>query len=221
MSEHLVLTGVTGAIGLPLAARLLSRPTLERLTAIVRSPADAATLPAFLKSLNPAADTTKLRLVIGDVTHARLGLPQCITGPPVTSVIHGAAFTKFKNSGQQWEQVNVKGTSEVLRWRETNCPDAHLIYFSTLCAAGKTVGPIPEAPLEEPEGFVNGYEASKWHAEQIVQGARGPVAILRLATVVGSQSDGSLRRVGAFHNVLRWVYRGLLPLIPGDSTDVG
>ena len=148
---------------------------------------------------------------------AGLGLTQCISGPPVTSVIHGAAFTKFKNSGQQWEQVNVKGTSEVLRWRETNCPDARLIYFSTLCAAGKTVGPIPEAPLEEPEGFVNGYEASKWQAEQIVQGARGPVAILRLATVIGSQSDGSLRRVGAFHNVLRWVYRGLLPLIPGDS----
>ena len=37
MSEHIVLTGATGAIGLPLAARLLSRPTLERLTAIVRS----------------------------------------------------------------------------------------------------------------------------------------------------------------------------------------
>ena len=52
MSEHLVLTGATGAIGLPLAARLLSRPTLERLTAIVRSSADAATLPAILKSLN-------------------------------------------------------------------------------------------------------------------------------------------------------------------------
>ena len=76
---------------------------------------------------------------------------------------------------------------------------------------------IPEAPLEKPEGFVNGYEASKWRAEQIVQDATGPVAILRLATVVGSQSDGSLQRVGAFHNVLRWVYRGLLPLIPGDS----
>ena len=76
---------------------------------------------------------------------------------------------------------------------------------------------IPEAPLEEPEGFVNGYEASKWHSEQIVQRAGGPLAILRLATVVGSQSDGSFQRVGALHNVLRWVYRGLLPLVPGDT----
>ena len=81
----------------------------------------------------------------------------------------------------------MKGTSEVLRWREVNCPDARLIYFSTLCAAGTTTGPIHEAPLEKPEVFVNGYEASKWRAEQIVQGAHGPVAILRLATVVGSQ----------------------------------
>jgi Male sterility protein. len=100
---------------------------------------------------------------------------------------------------------------------ETNCPDAYLVYLSTLCAAGKAIGPIPEGPLEKPEGFVNGYETSKWHAEQIVQGAGGPIAILRLATVAGSQSDGSLQRVGAFQYVLRWVYRGLLPLVPGDT----
>ena len=217
MSEHIVLTGATGAIGLPLAARLLSRPSLEQLTAIVRSSSDAAALPAILKSLNPAADITRLVVALGDVTHAGMGLMERIDGPPVASVIHGAAFTKFRDSGSQWEQVNVTGTREVLRWRETNCPDAHLIYLSTLCAAGKTIGQIPEASLEKPEGFVNGYQASKWRAEQIVQDATGPVAILRLATVVGSQSDGSLRRVGAFHNVLRWVYRGLVPLIPGDS----
>ena len=217
MSEHIVLTGATGAIGLPLAARLLSRPSLERLTAIVRSSSDAAALPAILKSLNPAADITRLVVALGDVTHAGMGLTERIDGPPIASVIHSAAFTKFKDSGSQWEQVNVTGTREVLRWRETNCPDARLIYLSTLCAAGKTIGQIPEASLEKPEGFVNGYEASKWRAEQIVQDATGPVAILRLATVVGSQCDGSLRRVGAFHNVLRWVYRGLLPLIPGDS----
>ena len=60
MSEHVVLTGATGAIGLPLAASLLCRPTLERLTAIVRAANDAASLSAILKSLNPAADTTKL-----------------------------------------------------------------------------------------------------------------------------------------------------------------
>lgn len=217
MSEHIVLTGATGAIGLPITARLLSRPSVERLTAIVRATADAATLPILLKSLNPAADITKLRVVIGDIAQAGIGLTRRIDGPPVTSVIHGAAFTKFKENGQQWEQVNVKGTGEVLRWRETNYPDARLIYLSTLCVAGKTIGPIPEAPLEKPAGFVNGYEASKWRAEQIVQSACGPVAIMRLATVVGSQSDGSLRRVGAFHNVLRWVYRGLLPLIPGHA----
>ena len=113
----------------PLAARLLCRPSLERLTAIVRSSSDAATLPAILKRINPAADITKLRVVIGDVTHAGLGLTQQIDGPPITSVIHGAAFTKFRDSGSQWEEVNVNGTREVLRWRETNCPDARLIYF--------------------------------------------------------------------------------------------
>jgi nucleoside-diphosphate-sugar epimerase len=217
MSEHVLLTGATGAIGLPLAARLLSRPRLQRLTAIVRSSTDNTMLSTILKALNPTANIAKLKIVVGDVTCADLAITQRIDGPPITSVIHAAAFTRFRDSGGQWEEVNVKGTSEVLHWRETNCSDACLIYLSTLCAAGKSVGAIPEAPLEEPEGFVNGYEASKWHAEQIVQGASGPVAILRLATVVGSQRDGSLQRIGAFHNVLRWVYRGLLPLIPGHA----
>ena len=155
MSEHIILTGATGAIGVPLTGRLLCRPSLERLTVIVRSATDAATLPTILTSLNPAVDITKLRVVIGDVTHAGLGLAQQIKGPPITSVIHGAAFTRFRDSGSQWQEVNVKGTSEVLRWREINCPDARLIYLSTLCAAGKAIGPIAEAPLASPEGFVN------------------------------------------------------------------
>ena len=173
-----------------LCGALLSRPSLERLTALVRAPSDAATLPAILNRVNPARDMAKLRVIIGDVTHAGLGLTQQIGRRPITSVIHGAAFTKFRDSGGQWEQVNVTGH------RETNCPDAPPDLSSTLCPAGKTIGSIPEAPLEKPEGFVNGYEASKWHSEQLVQEARGAVAIVRLATVVGSQSDGSLRRVG-------------------------
>ena len=217
MSEHIVLTGATGAIGVPLAGCLLCRPSLERLTVIVRATSNAAALAAVLKRIDLASDIIKLTVVIGDVTHGGLGLTPQIKGPPITSVIHGAAFTRFRDSASQWEEVNVKGTCEVLRWRETNCPDARLIYLSTLCAAGKCIGPIAEASLQGPKGFVNGYEASKWHAEQIVERAGGPIAILRLATVVGSQRDGSLRRVGAFHNVLRWVYRGLLPLIPGET----
>lgn len=217
MSEHIFLTGITGAIGLPLAARLLSRPSLGRLTAIVRSPSDRESLPALLKTLDPAAHVEKLKLVPGDISQPGLGLTNPVNGSPVSSVIHSAAFTKFRDLEDGWTKVNVDGTQEVLRWRSGHCPGAPLIHFSTLCAAGKTTGEIPEAPLKRPADFVNGYEVSKWEAEQLVQEAEGPVKILRLATVVGNQKDGGLRRVGAFHHVLRWVYHGLLPLIPGDN----
>jgi Putative dehydrogenase domain of multifunctional non-ribosomal peptide synthetases and related enzymes len=117
MSEHIFLTGATGAIGLPLAARLLSRPSLKRLTALVRVPSDAATLPAILNRINPAADVTKLKVIIGDVTLTGLSLTQQIGGPPITTVVHGAAFTKFRDTRSQWQEVNVTGTREVLRWR--------------------------------------------------------------------------------------------------------
>ena len=35
-------------------------------------------------------------------------ITQRIDGPPITSVIRAAAFTRFRDSGGQWEEVNVR-----------------------------------------------------------------------------------------------------------------
>ena len=99
MSEHIFLTGATGAIGLPLAARRLCRPALERLTVIARVANTAATLPTILKRIDRASDITKLRVVIGDITQVGIGLAQRVDQRPITAVIHGAAFTKFRDPG--------------------------------------------------------------------------------------------------------------------------
>jgi len=218
MSEHILFTGLTGAIGQPLAAKLLARPELCQLTAVVRSPADIEAISGALTRIQPNANLAKLKIVPGDLEEPKLGLKSAARNHlPVTGIIHSGAVTKFKAAEGQWARVNVDGTRSLLDWREANCPQSRFIHLSTLCAAGKSMGLIPEQPLQRPVGFVNGYEASKWEAEQLVQSAGGDRAIVRLATVVGSHKDGSLGRIGAFHHVLRWVYHGLLPLIPGDQ----
>jgi nucleoside-diphosphate-sugar epimerase len=62
---------------------------------------------------------------------------------------------------------------------------------------------------------VNAYEQSKWEAERLVLASNLPVEIVRLAIVAGSERDGSVRRPGALHHALYWLYKGLIPMIPG------
>jgi len=211
MSEHVFLTGATGALGQPLAERLLARPRLSCLTVLVRDSRQVGSLARL------ASGSKKLRILVGDVTKPGLGAGAFASDPPVTAVIHSAAHTKFRAPEGLWNEVNVEGVRQVLAWREACCPDARFVQLSTLCAAGKLTGRITECGLSEPPGFVNGYESSKWQAEQLVGAAPGVVAIVRLATVIGNLAEGRLQRVGAFHHVLRWIFRGLLPLVPGDE----
>jgi nucleoside-diphosphate-sugar epimerase len=74
----------------------------------------------------------------------------------------------------------------------------------------------PEAPLTKAPRFVNAYEQSKWEAEQVVFASALPVEIARLSIVAGSERDGSVRRPGALHHTLYWLYKGLIPMLPGQ-----
>ena len=77
------------------------------------------------------------------------------------------------------------------------------------CVAGANEGLIDEEPILQRPTFVNAYEASKWDAERRVLAQNRSWDIVRAGTVIGSEVDGSVPRLGAIHRVLEWVYRGL------------
>src|SRR4029450_5826147 len=61
----------------------------------------------------------------------------------------------------------------------------------------------------------------KWEEEQVVADSCLPARIARLTTCVGSHDTGYVHRLGALHHLLRWMSRGLVPMIPGtESTPV-
>jgi nucleoside-diphosphate-sugar epimerase len=136
-------------------------------------------------------------------------------------VIHCAASTAFRAPLADLRATNVEGTQRLLEW-SAGC--AHLrrwIHVSTVCIAGDRTGRIDEAPIAEPPGFTNPYEQSKWEAEQVVLASGLPVEIVRVSTVVGREEDGTVRRLGALHHLVHWLWRGLVPMVPGDvSTPV-
>ena len=61
---------------------------------------------------------------------------------------------------------------------------------------------------------MNSYEQTKWDAEWLAAASALPVRIARLSTCLGGERTGYVHRFGAIHQSLRWLVRGLVPMLP-------
>jgi len=191
----ILLTGFTGNLGPEIARQLAPNQVL----ALVR---DASAAPA----------ASGVELVEGTLEN----LPNNIA-PSVEAIVHAAAFTAFNADPARLRRVNVEGTARLLEFARA-CPRLQrIIHLSTTCVCGDRTGLIPEAPLIERPHFINAYEESKWEAEQVVLASGLPAEIIRLSIVAGSECDGAVRRTGALHHTLFWLYKGLIPIMPGRA----
>ena len=134
----------------------------------------------------------------------------------VEVIIHAAADTRFNASYEALRRTNVIGTENVLRFAGRCSRLRKFVHLSTTCVAGKRVGIIHEEPLTCGE-FVNAYERTKHEAEHLVLESKLPTQIVRLATVLGSEADGTIPRWGAAHMTLYFLYRGLIAMVPGHK----
>lgn len=185
----ILLTGCTGNIGYE-AARQLNG---HRVLALVRDPSAEISLPNVK--------------VIHDLDQAR----DCEV------IIHSAANTAFRAPLEELRASNVALTQRLLDFAK-DCPRLRrFVHVSTACVCGKDGGTVPESMLPRPTGFVNNYEQSKWEAEQTVHESGLPASIVRLSIVAGSEVDGHVRRRGALHHTLFWLWKGLIPMMPGTS----
>jgi nucleoside-diphosphate-sugar epimerase len=189
----ILLTGYTGNVGVEIARQLAA----HRVLALVRDGKSA-----------PRVEGVKL--IEGSLECLPAGLQD-----EVEIIVHSAAAVAFKRPLEELRRTNVEGTAALLAFAR-GCPRlARFIHISTVCVYGDRTLWAPEAPVIEAPNFVNPYEQSKWEAEQVVLGSDLPVEIVRLAIVAGSERDGSVRRPGALHHALYWLYKGLIPMIPG------
>ena len=195
----ILVTGATGAIGGPLLAELLAQN--HRVTAVVRG-------RSMLDD--------RVALVQADVTDPALA-NATIDPRDIEIVIHAAADTRFRAPRDEQERVNVTGTQHMLAWARQFPRLRRFVLVSTTCVAGTRTGSIPENLSATQPEFVSFYEATKWHAEQLVAASSLPSIIVRLSTAIGSECDGRIARRGAIHQALRWLHRGLVSMLPGTE----
>lgn len=197
----LLLTGATGAVGRPLLAALLAADRWH-IHVLARDPADVPPDPALIVHR-------------GDLADPAWSLSSL---PAVDIVLHAAANTNFRAPALTLDAINHQGTARLLAWAGALPRAPRFLHLSTCCVAGTLTGDIPEKPLLSPPAFVNAYEQSKWRAEQCVLASPLAPEIVRLSTVAGDEAHGTLARPGALQAAFRWFRRGLLPLVPGDTT---
>jgi nucleoside-diphosphate-sugar epimerase len=190
---NILLTGYTGNLGPEIARRLAG----HRVLALVREPTKAPRIP-------------EVELVPGSLE----SLPLQLAGE-VNVIVHAAACTSFRLPQETLHNVNVEGTRRLLEFAR-RCPKLQrFVHLSTTCVCGDREGIVAEARIGETPAFVNFYERSKWEAEALVLDSGLPIKIARLSIVAGSESDGLVRRTGALHHTLYWLFKGLIPMMPG------
>ena len=213
-SDGVLLTGVTGFVGMELLVRYLER-TDRRVYALVRGEDGheaAARVEHTLLSLfgadHPYAD--RVVAVRGDITRPGLGLRGYgdELAERVSEIVHGAASISFELGLEASRAINVEGTRRVLEFGE-RCHQRgglrRLSYISTAYVAGEHVGRFSEDELEVGQSFRNAYEQSKFEAERLVARARSriPITVLRPSIVVGERDSGWT----SSFNVLYWPLR--------------
>ncbi|HEX2103152.1 MAG TPA: SDR family oxidoreductase [Solirubrobacteraceae bacterium] len=216
-----LLTGVTGFVGMEVLARYLER-SARHVVALVRAEDDAhaeARLRATIDAACGDADAHAGRVtaIAGDLTAPRLGLGRRweALAARVGAIVHGAASVAFDLPLRESRVINVEGTRRMLDFARA-CPQLErFTYVSTAYVAGDRRGTVYEDDVE-PGPFRNAYERSKHEAEQLVAAARDEMdtTIVRPSIVVGDHRTGWTAAFNVLYAPLRAFAAGVIPVVP-------
>lgn len=220
-----LVTGATGSLGPWVLGRLLRRA--DAVIALVRThgnpPAQRRrALTRAVEEADPEAPLARLAVVPGDLARSDAGLASRDRRrliAEVTHVLHLAADTRFSLPLSEARAGNLDTTLAMLKLAADLRRLEAMGFASTLYVAGTRSGEILESDLAETT-FVNAYEQAKFEAERGLRARMEdlPIAVFRIATLLGSADTGVVPKPTAIHHMLRLYHRGLVPMVPGDPS---
>ena len=139
-----------------------------------------------------------ITVIEGDLSQEFLGLEPAQYQELVEKtdhVLHCAASTSFSPDveKEQWKS-NVEGTENLVRFALKCGSATGFHYVSTAYVAGDRDETAYEDELDKGQGFYNGYERSKFHAEKMLQEYRDEkglnLTVYRPSIIVGDSNTG-------------------------------
>lgn len=231
-SEHILITGITGNVGLEILRWFATHRPDARISCVIRASSSHELVLRWHRLISLAQLSTprshhflaRAEPIPGDITKPCLGLTECAyrLSKTVTHIIHAAANVEFLAPLSVSREINLNGTQNVLDFAARCARLDRMAHLSSVFIAGKRTGLIFEEELEHAAGFVSTYEQTKYEAELLVRQRmlQLPIAVYRMALLPGRAADGYVHESGGFHQALRFMYEGILSKLPGSSNSV-
>jgi len=218
-ARKILITGAGGHIGKLLTRALLSPEAAQENELILWLHAESHDQFAAKKELleSGLAKSAGVEYAAGDISQEAAF--DTVDRRSIDTIVHLASQTKFNLPKNLAQCVNVEGASRLLRFAE-GCPNLqNIVFVSSIYASGLGAGLVPEARVPKCQ-FANNYEWSKWQAEETLLNDHHklPWQMVRLATVIADDNEGTVSQQNVFHHTLKLFYYGLLSLVPGHPS---
>jgi len=210
------LTGATGFLGTVLLRDLLLKG--HTVTALVRTRHGTTVrhyLSDRLSGYDPELPLDKylgktLHVVSGDVSHKNFGLnakEYLHYANSADILIHNAATTVLDTNWKIYEQINIGGTREAIKFA-SGTRQKSIVQISSAYVAGNRTDTVYEDQLDLAVGFRNNYERSKAISESDVRNAGATEGlrfmILRPSIIIGDSKTG---RMSEDHHLFNFLLR--------------
>jgi dephospho-CoA kinase len=142
----------------------------------------------------------RAEVLVGDICDMDVGLSSTeyrALSKELTWIHHLAGIYFMGIDDATARRVNVGGTRTVIELARDAARLERVVHWSTAMVSGNRRGTIYEEDLEAGQRFHNGYERTKFEAEQIVRNAMRqlPITVIRPATIVGDSRTGDIDKL--------------------------
>jgi dephospho-CoA kinase len=142
----------------------------------------------------------RAEILVGDVCDMDLGLSSTeyhALTRELTWIHHLAGIYFMGVDVETARRVNVGGTRNVLELARDAARLERLVHWSTAMVSGNRAGTVYEEDLDAGQKFHNGYERTKYEAEQLVRAAMRqlPITVVRPGVIVGDSTTGEIDKL--------------------------
>ena len=191
-----LITGFPAFTARRMIEKLLAESSQQKLYVLARD----KFAPDAEQLLERLGARDRAEVLVGDVCDMDLGLSSVeyrALSRELTWIHHLAGIYFMGVDDDTARRVNIGGTRTVLDLARDATRLERVVHWSTAMVSGDHGGTVYEDDLDRGQKFHNGYERTKFEAEQLVRAAmrRLPITVMRPSIIVGDSTTGEIDKL--------------------------